>query len=135
MSASTNLAFVFPGQGSQYLGMLAELAREYAVVKTTFEEASAGAGADLWSISQEGPEELLNRTDNTQPALLAAGVAVGRVWQELPGAPAGAARGRRRRVARMAGIARARAGRPGRAQPGRIHGARLRRRVVAHGCR
>jgi len=79
------LAFVFPGQGSQALGMLAELASEYAVVKATFEEASAGAGADLWSISQEGPEELLNRTDNTQPALLAAGVAVWRVWQELHG--------------------------------------------------
>ena len=79
------LAFVFPGQGSQALGMLAELASEYAVVKSTFEEASAGAGADLWSISQEGPEELLNRTDNTQPALLAAGVAVWRVWQELHG--------------------------------------------------
>jgi len=79
------LAFVFPGQGSQALGMLAELASEYGVVKATFEEASAGAGADLWSISQEGPEELLNRTDNTQPALLAAGVAVWRVWQELHG--------------------------------------------------
>jgi [acyl-carrier-protein] S-malonyltransferase len=79
------LAFVFPGQGSQALGMLAELASEYAIVKTTFEEASAGAGADLWAISQDGPEELLNRTDNTQPALLAAGVAVWRVWQELHG--------------------------------------------------
>lgn len=81
----SSLAFVFPGQGSQALGMLAELASEYAVVKATFEEASAGAGADLWSISQDGPEELLNRTDNTQPALLAAGVAVWRVWQELHG--------------------------------------------------
>jgi [acyl-carrier-protein] S-malonyltransferase len=79
------LALVFPGQGSQALGMLAELASEYAVVKATFEEASAGAGADLWSISQDGPEDLLNRTDNTQPALLAAGVAVWRVWQELGG--------------------------------------------------
>src|SRR4029078_13217973 len=79
------LAFVFPGQGSQALGMLAELASEYAVVKSTFEEASAGARAALWSISQGGPEELLNRTDNTQPALLAAGVAVWRVWQELHG--------------------------------------------------
>jgi len=82
---SSALAFVFPGQGSQSLGMLAELASEYAIVKTTFEEASAGAGADLWSISQHGPEELLNRTDNTQPALLAAGVAVWRVWCELEG--------------------------------------------------
>jgi len=82
---SSALAFVFPGQGSQALGMLAELASEYSVVKATFEEASAGAGADLWSISQDGPEDLLNRTDNTQPALLAAGVAVWRVWQELHG--------------------------------------------------
>ena len=82
---SSALAFVFPGQGSQALGMLAELASEYAIVKATFEEASAGAGADLWAISQDGPEELLNRTDNTQPALLAAGVAVWRVWQELHG--------------------------------------------------
>jgi [acyl-carrier-protein] S-malonyltransferase len=86
MTVSTKLAFVFPGQGSQSLGMLAELASEYGVVKATFEEASSGAGTDLWSLSQQGPEELLNRTDNTQPALLAAGVAVWRVWQELGGA-------------------------------------------------
>jgi [acyl-carrier-protein] S-malonyltransferase len=79
------LAFVFPGQGSQSLGMLAELASEYATVKSTFDEASAGAGADLWALSQTGPEELLNRTDNTQPALLAAGVAAWRVWLELGG--------------------------------------------------
>jgi len=84
-SPQPSLAFVFPGQGSQSLGMLADLASEYAIVKTTFEEASSGAGADLWSISQQGPEELLNRTDNTQPALLAAGVAVWRVWCELEG--------------------------------------------------
>ena len=86
MTTSSNLAFVFPGQGSQSLGMLAELASEYAVVKATFEEASAGAGIDLWALSQHGPEELLNLTDNTQPALLAAGVAVWRVWNELGGA-------------------------------------------------
>jgi [acyl-carrier-protein] S-malonyltransferase len=81
-----NLAFVFPGQGSQTLGMLAELASEFAVVGETFAEASNGAGVDLWAISQHGPEEALNRTENTQPALLAAGVAVWRVWQELGGA-------------------------------------------------
>jgi [acyl-carrier-protein] S-malonyltransferase len=80
------LAFVFPGQGSQSLGMLAELASEFAIVKATFEEASAGAGTDLWLLSQQGPEEALNRTENTQPALLAAGVAVWRVWQEQGGA-------------------------------------------------
>jgi [acyl-carrier-protein] S-malonyltransferase len=83
------LAFVFPGQGSQFLGMLAELGSEYGVVRSTFDEASAGAGADLWDLSQNGPEEALNRTDNTQPALLAAGVAVWRVWQELGGAEPG----------------------------------------------
>ena len=85
-SRSSKLAFVFPGQGSQSQGMLAELASEYASVKATFEEASTGAGVDLWALSQEGPEELLNRTDNTQPALLAAAVAVWRVWHELGGA-------------------------------------------------
>lgn len=83
--SSANLAFVFPGQGSQSLGMLAELASEYGTVRTTFDEASSGAGVDLWALSQQGPEDLLNRTDNTQPALLAAGVAVWRVWQELGG--------------------------------------------------
>jgi len=85
--SSSTMAFVFPGQGSQFLGMLAELASEFAIVKATFEEASAGAGADLWSMSQQGPEDALNRTENTQPALLAAGVAVWRVWLEQGGAP------------------------------------------------
>ena len=80
------LAFVFPGQGSQSLGMLAELASESATVKATFDEASGGAGVDLWALSQQGPDEVLNRTENTQPALLAAGVAVWRVWLEQGGA-------------------------------------------------
>ncbi|MHB8678697.1 MAG: ACP S-malonyltransferase [Rudaea sp.] len=83
---AANLAFVFPGQGSQSLGMLAELGSEYAVVKSTFDEASAGAGVDLWALSQDGPEAALNNTENTQPALLAAGVAVWRVWDERGGA-------------------------------------------------
>ncbi len=65
--------------------MLAELGSEFAVVKATFDEASTGADVDLWASSQNGPEETLNRTENTQPALLAAGVAVWRVWQELDG--------------------------------------------------
>jgi len=85
MTSASNLAFVFPGQGSQSLGMLAELGSEFAVVKSTFDEASAGTGVDLWSVSQQGPEEALNRTENTQPALLAAGVAVWRVWHEVGG--------------------------------------------------
>ena len=85
MNQASNLAFVFPGQGSQSLGMLAELGSEYGVVKSTFDEASSGAGVDLWALSQHGPEESLNRTENTQPALLAAGVAVWRVWRELGG--------------------------------------------------
>ena len=74
------LAFVFPGQGSQAVGMLAELAAVHAEIKATFDEASAGAGRDLWALAQQGPEEELNHTENTQPALLAASVAVWRVW-------------------------------------------------------
>jgi [acyl-carrier-protein] S-malonyltransferase len=81
-----SLAFVFPGQGSQSVGMLAELAAVHAEVKSTFDEASQGAGIDLWTLSQQGPEDQLNRTENTQPALLAASVAVWRVWQKLGGA-------------------------------------------------
>lgn len=82
----SRLAFVFPGQGSQSVGMLAELAAAHPLVKATFDEASTGAGVDLWTLSQEGPEEALNRTENTQPALLAASVAVWRVWRERGGA-------------------------------------------------
>ncbi len=80
------LAFVFPGQGSQSVGMLAELSELHPVVRTTFDEASEGAGVDLWALSQGGPEEQLNRTEYTQPALLAAGVAVWRAWKEQGGA-------------------------------------------------
>jgi len=81
-----SLAFVFPGQGSQSVGMLADLAAAHGEVKATFDEASQGAGADLWTLSQQGPEDQLNRTENTQPALLAASVAAWRVWQKLGGA-------------------------------------------------
>src|SRR5688500_10042645 len=80
------LAFLFPGQGSQSLGMLAELATREPLVRATFDEASGGAGTDLWRIAQEGPESELNRTELTQPALLAAGVAVWRAWQSAGGA-------------------------------------------------
>ncbi len=83
---SASLAFVFPGQGSQSVGMLAELASAHGEVKAAFDEASQGAGVDLWQISQQGPEAQLNSTEHTQPALLAASVAVWRVWQKQGGA-------------------------------------------------
>ena len=79
------LSFVFPGQGSQAVGMLAELAAAYPLVGDTFSEASAALGLDLWRLVQEGPAEELNLTHNTQPAMLAAGVAVWRVWQQQGG--------------------------------------------------
>ncbi|MDX1443657.1 MAG: ACP S-malonyltransferase [Gammaproteobacteria bacterium] len=75
-------AFVFPGQGSQSVGMLADLASAHDEVKDTFAEASDALGYDLWKLVQEGPEESLNSTERTQPALLAAGVAVWRVLAE-----------------------------------------------------
>ena len=83
---SESLAFVFPGQGSQSLGMLAELSQAHPEIRIAFDEASEGAGIDLWTLSQDGPEEQLNRTEFTQPALLAAGVAVWRAWQARGGA-------------------------------------------------
>lgn len=82
---SQPLALIFPGQGSQQLGMLRELAERYSVVGTTFEEASDALSYDLWKIVQEGPEASLNATECTQPALLSASVAIWRVWQELEG--------------------------------------------------
>ena len=71
---------VFPGQGSQSVGMLAELEAEYPVVGETFAQASHVLGFDLWPLVQEGPKERLDETVNTQPAMLAAGVAVYRAW-------------------------------------------------------
>ena len=65
--------------------MLAELSEAHPVVRATFEEASDGAGTELWAMSQSGPEQMLNRTEYTQPALLAAGIAVWRVWQQQGG--------------------------------------------------
>lgn len=78
-------AVVFPGQGSQSVGMLGGFA-DRAVVKDTFAKASAALGYDLWQLAQEGPAEALNATERTQPALLTAGVACWRAWQET-GAP------------------------------------------------
>jgi len=71
---------VFPGQGSQSIGMLADLATVHAEVTETFAEASDALGYDLWERIQNGPEADLNRTDCTQPAMLTAGIAVWRVW-------------------------------------------------------
>nr|WP_255693023.1 ACP S-malonyltransferase [Luteimonas sp. XNQY3] len=83
---ASQLAFVFPGQGSQSLGMLGDLAARYPVIVEAFAEASEGAGVDLWALSQQGPEDRLNQTEFTQPALLAAGVAVWRAWRQRGGA-------------------------------------------------
>ncbi|PRH81856.1 ACP S-malonyltransferase [Arenimonas caeni] len=83
---SQSIAFVFPGQGSQSLGMLAELAAAHPEVRAAFDEASQGAGVDLWALCQQGPEEQLNQTEFTQPALLAAGVATWRAWLARGGA-------------------------------------------------
>lgn len=83
--SNNGIAFIFPGQGSQSVGMLAELAQHHAIVQRTFEEASDGLGVDLWSLSQQGPEAQLNQTEFTQPALLAAGIAVWRIWRERGG--------------------------------------------------
>ncbi|OOY86667.1 [acyl-carrier-protein] S-malonyltransferase, partial [Solemya velum gill symbiont] len=79
------IAFLFPGQGSQSIGMLADLQAAYPVVAETFAEASDALGFDLWKLVQDGPESDLNQTHNTQPAMLAAGVAAWRVWKQQGG--------------------------------------------------
>ncbi|QEM92086.1 ACP S-malonyltransferase [Kosakonia radicincitans] len=81
----TQFAFVFPGQGSQTVGMLADMAVAYPVIEETFAEASAALGYDLWALVQQGPAEELNKTWQTQPALLSASVALWRVWQQQGG--------------------------------------------------
>ena len=78
---STSLAFVFPGQGSQSVGMLAALAAAEPLVQQTFAEASGVLGYDLWELCRNGPEADLGATERTQPAMLAAGVATWRVWR------------------------------------------------------
>ena len=79
---SKKIAFVFPGQGSQSVGMLAELAEANPKVKEVYAEASEALGYDLWELVQNGPAEELNSTDKTQPALLAAGIAVWECWKQ-----------------------------------------------------
>ena len=78
----SNFAAVFPGQGSQSVGMLSELAEKYEIVSQTFAQASEVLGYDLWQLVQQGPVEELNQTHRTQPALLTASVAIWRVWQQ-----------------------------------------------------
>jgi|TARA_B110000240_G_scaffold36289_1_gene39772 [acyl-carrier-protein] S-malonyltransferase len=80
-----NLAFVFPGQGSQKIGMLASLASINTVVLDTFSEASEALGYDLWELVQSGEQEAINLTERTQPILLASSVAIWRLWQEKSG--------------------------------------------------
>jgi len=80
------LAFVFPGQGSQAVGMLGKLAGESPVIRQAFDEASRVLGYDLWQLCQQGPAEELNATEKTQPAMLVAGIATWRLWQERQGA-------------------------------------------------
>lgn len=83
MSMTDNgMAFVFPGQGSQSVGMMQDLASSHPEVEQTYREASEVLGYDLWRLVSEGPEEQLNLTENTQPAMLAAGVAAFRVWEK-----------------------------------------------------
>jgi [acyl-carrier-protein] S-malonyltransferase len=77
---STPFVFLFPGQGSQSIGMLEGLAAAYPQVQDTFAEGSQALGFDLWRLVTQGPVEELGRTENTQPAMLAAGVGVWRVW-------------------------------------------------------
>ena len=83
---TNRIACFFPGQGSQSVGMLNGLAAAYPEVRETFSEASDALGRDLWALASEGPKEELDRTETTQPVMLATGVAVWRVWQSA-GAP------------------------------------------------
>lgn len=76
------IAFIFPGQGSQSVGMMADLNLAHPVVKQTFDEASETFGQDMWTMAQQGPEELLAKTEITQPIMFVAGVAAWRAWCE-----------------------------------------------------
>ncbi len=83
MKQYNNIAFTFPGQGSQSLGMLSELAESHSEIKETFRTASEVLGLDLWQMHSNGSPEIINQTENTQPLMLSAGVAVWRVWCKI----------------------------------------------------
>lgn len=83
IAQATQTAFLFPGQGSQKVGMLAELAEQFSGIQATFTEASDAVGLDLWKIAQSG--EGLDQTENTQPVLLTASIALWRLWLDLGG--------------------------------------------------
>lgn len=78
------LGMVFPGQGSQSIGMMGRY-DAFPVVRDTFAEASEALGEDLWTLVENGPDEALNRTVNTQPVMLAADIAVFRAWRAAGG--------------------------------------------------
>ncbi|NKB37019.1 MAG: ACP S-malonyltransferase [Gammaproteobacteria bacterium] len=82
---NSQLSFVFPGQGSQSKGMLSELVDEYEIVRLTYDEASVALGFDLWQLILENPQDKLNLTSHTQPALLASSVAIWRLWIQQGG--------------------------------------------------
>jgi len=81
-----NLGFVFPGQGSQKIGMLADIAARDGLVTETFAEASEALGYDLWALAQQGEPEAINQTEVTQPLLLTASVALWKLWLARDGA-------------------------------------------------
>jgi [acyl-carrier-protein] S-malonyltransferase len=85
-SSHSTCAFLFPGQGSQSIGMLADLAQDFPCIQETYAIASAQLGYDLWQLVQAGPEADLHQTEHTQPALLAGGVAMFEVWKTKHGA-------------------------------------------------
>ncbi len=84
---SKKVALLFPGQGSQSVGMLGELATDYPVIQQTFADASDVMGQDLWALASEGPEETLRQTEITQPLMYTSGVAMHRLWSEVADVP------------------------------------------------
>jgi len=83
--SNSNIAFVFPGQGSQKVGMLAAAYQQFAVVRETFAEASDVLGYDMWDLVQNADQDALNLTTTTQPVLLSASVALWRAWVSVGG--------------------------------------------------